>query len=170
MLKVFTFRCINRLMITDLKIDLLKSEVDAIGHCTNCFCTMGGGVAKQIKDKFPDAFDADFHTKVGDKSKLGSFSVGTITQSKVKTSIKYVYNLYGQYCYGTDSRKLNYEAIYTSLELMKTDCLSKPIRDIGFPKNMGCALAGGTWDIVESMIRNVFYDDEFSVYICEYTK
>ncbi len=157
-------------MIVDLKNDLLKSEVDAIGHCSNCFCIMGGGIAKQIKDKLPEAFVADIHTKVGDKSKFGSFSVGTITQPKIETSIKYVYNLYGQYYYGTDTRKLNYEAIYTSLELMKIDCLRRPIRNIGFPKNMGCTLAGGTWDIVESMIHSVFSGDEFSIYICEYTK
>mgnify|MGYP000066635189 CR=1 FL=1 len=157
-------------MIMELKGDLLKSEVDAIGHCSNCFGVMGAGIAKQIKDNLSEAFDADSKTKVGDRSKLGSFSIGTITQPKVKTSIKYVYNLYGQYYYGTDSRKLNYESIYTALELMKTDCLSRPIRNIGFPKNMGCKLAGGQWNIVESMIRSVFSEEDVSVYIVEYTK
>ena len=158
-------------MITELKIDLLKAEVDAIAHCANCFNTMGSGIAKQIKAKFPEAFLADCKTTAGDGLKFGNFSVGLISaENKTSPTIKYVYNLYGQYYYGKDTRKINYESMYTALVGMRRDCSSKPVRNIGFPKNMGCMLAGGDWSIVESMIKSVFNDDAFSVYICEYTQ
>lgn len=156
-------------MLQELKIDLLKSNVHAIGHCANCFCTMGSGIAKQIKEKLPEAFAADQKTTVGDKLKLGEFSVAEINKPNIDTSIKFVYNLYGQYYYGRDSRKLNYEAIYTAMLGMRNDCVSKPIQSIGFPKNMGCALAGGSWPIVQSMIFDIFNESPFHVYICEYT-
>ena len=149
-------------------MDLLKSDVDAIGHCANCFNTMGSGIAKQIKKTFPEAFESDSKTEIGDKSKFGSFSVGFV--KKPHNQIKFVYNLYGQYYYGRDSRKLNYESIDTALLKMRHDCISKPIKSIGFPKNMGCTLAGGDWSIVSSMIESVFNDGAFSVYICEYTQ
>jgi O-acetyl-ADP-ribose deacetylase (regulator of RNase III) len=158
-------------MITELKTDLLKAEVDAIGHCANCFNTMGSGIAKQIKAKFPEAFLADSKTTAGDRTKFGNFSVGLVSpENKTSPTIKLVYNLYGQYYYGKDSRKLNYESIYTALIAMRHDCVSKPVRSIGFPKNMGCMLAGGAWSIVSSMIESVFNDGAFSVYICEYTQ
>ena len=158
-------------MITDLKIDLLKAKVDAIGHCANCFNTMGSGIAKQIKAKFPEAFLADTKTTSGDRSKFGNYSVGFVSpENKTSTSIKFVYNLYGQYYYGRDSRKLNYEFIYTAMVAMKDDCESKPIKNIGLPKHMGCMLAGGDWSIVSSIIESVFNDNAFSVYICEYTQ
>ena len=159
------------MIIAELKIDLLKAEVDAIGHCANCFNTMGSGIAKQIKSKFPEAFEADSKTECGGRSKLGSFSVGSVSpENKTSPSIKFVYNLYGQFYYGRDSRKLNYEAIYTALAAMRHDCVSRPVKRIGFPKNMGCMLAGGKWSIVESMIHDIFDDPAFSVYICEYTQ
>lgn len=156
-------------MITELKTDLLLAEVDAIGHCANCFNTMGSGIAKQIKAKLPEAFEADSKTEAGDRKKFGSFSVGSITAPKIKTNIKYVYNLYGQYYYGRESRKLNYEAIYTALESMRHDCVGRPIKRIGFPKNMGCMLAGGHFPIVNEMIKHIFNDDAFDIFICEYT-
>jgi O-acetyl-ADP-ribose deacetylase (regulator of RNase III) len=156
-------------MFTELKTDLLTAEVDAIAHCANCFCIMGSGIARQIKEKLPEAFLADTKTQPGDRDKLGKFSCGEITQPKIKTTVKFVYNLYGQFYYGRDSRKLNYESIYTALEGMRHDCVSHPITNIGFPKNMGCMLAGGSWPIVESMIHSVFDESPFHIYICEYT-
>lgn len=156
-------------MFTELKTDLLTAEVDAIAHCANCFCTMGSGIAKQIKEKLPEAFLVDSKTQSGDRTKFGKFSCAEITQPKIKTTVKFVYNLYGQFYYGKDSRKLNYESIYTALAGMRHDCVSKPIKTIGFPKNMGCMLAGGDWNVVESMIHSVFDQTPFNIYICEYT-
>jgi O-acetyl-ADP-ribose deacetylase (regulator of RNase III) len=40
--------------------DLIKKakegEFDLIVHGCNCFCTMGGGIAKGIKREFPEAY------------------------------------------------------------------------------------------------------------------
>ena len=157
-------------MIMELTGDLLKYDVDAIGHCANCFCTMGSGIAKQIREKFPQAFSVDSKTRAGDIEKFGKFSCAEITQPNIKTTVKFVYNLYGQFYYGRDIRKLNYESIYTALEAMRMDCVSKPVRNIGLPKNMGCNLAGGSWKVVESMIHDIFDESPFNIYIVEYTK
>ena len=51
-------------------IQLAKNgEFDVIIHGCNCFCTMGAGIAKTIKDIFPEAYKADLNTKKGDRSK-----------------------------------------------------------------------------------------------------
>jgi len=56
-------------------IDLaLKGEFDLIVHGCNCFCTMGAGIAKTIKQKFPADYQADLETQKGDESKLGKIS------------------------------------------------------------------------------------------------
>ena len=49
-------------MIKYIDGDLVKEAelFDVIAHCCNCFCTMGAGIAPQIKNKFPDAYVADF--------------------------------------------------------------------------------------------------------------
>jgi O-acetyl-ADP-ribose deacetylase (regulator of RNase III) len=157
-------------MITHINGDLLSSNVDAIGHCANCFCTMGSGIARQIKLQLPEAYAEDLKGVSGDRNKFGKFSVAEIKKPQIKTNIKYVYNLYGQYNYGTDSRKLNYESIYTALTGMKNHAITKDIKTVGFPENMGCMLAGGSWNIVYAMIKDVFDPSPFDVIICKYTK
>lgn len=157
-------------MISEIEHDLLTYDVDVIAHCANCFCTMNSGIAKRIRSDLPEAYAADGLTTAGDKNKLGKFSVAKISNSNISTNIKYVYNLYGQYYYGRDSRKLNYESIYTALESMSNDLYSKDVKSVGFPKNMGCMLAGGNWKIVYTMIETIFDETPFVVTICSYNK
>lgn len=63
-----------------VKGDLLQmgrdNEFDIIVHGCNCFNTMGGGIALQISNQFPDAKLADDETVRGDAGKLGSYTVG----------------------------------------------------------------------------------------------
>lgn len=66
--------------LNKVKGDLLamgkNNEVDIIIHGCNCFCAMGGGIAYQIQDQFPDAKLADDETVRGDPGKLGTYTVG----------------------------------------------------------------------------------------------
>ena len=103
----------------------------------------------------------DAATEPGDRNKLGSFSYALAKNGK------HVYNLYGQYYYGTDSRKLNYEALYTAMELALKDAILKNITSIAIPFNIGCGLAGGNWNIVYVMIQEVFKNYKGTVYICK---
>lgn len=63
-----------------VKGDLLamgkNNELDIIVHGCNCFCAMGGGIAYQIQDQFPDARLADDETVRGDPGKLGTYTIG----------------------------------------------------------------------------------------------
>lgn len=63
-----------------VKGDLLalgkNNEFDIIMHGCNCFCVMGGGIAVQIAQQFPDAQMADAETVRGDAGKLGTYTVG----------------------------------------------------------------------------------------------
>ena len=53
-----------------------NNELDIIVHGCNCFCAMGGGIAYQIQDQFPDARLADDETVRGDPGKLGTYTIG----------------------------------------------------------------------------------------------
>jgi O-acetyl-ADP-ribose deacetylase (regulator of RNase III) len=157
-------------MIIELEnTDLLKANVEAIAHCCNCFHTMGSGIAKQIREKFPEAYAADCKTVYGDRTKLGTYSNCLVQSHDYNPNLKYIYNLYGQFNYGRDKRQVNYEAIYKALEKMSENCLLKDIKTVGFPKNMGCTLAGGRWPIVNEMIKFLF-EEKFDTYICQYSK
>ncbi|MEN8258621.1 MAG: hypothetical protein ABFS09_12235 [Thermodesulfobacteriota bacterium] len=69
--------------ITGNLIELAQDNyVDVIIHGGNCFCTMGAGIAKAIKDVFPDACEADLAPQEGDRNKLGTLSGAQINKKR----------------------------------------------------------------------------------------
>ena len=147
-------------MIIYVKGNLLKSDCDVIAHGCNCFCTMGSGIARQIRQKYPGAYQADLETINGDLKKLGAFSL-------FKSEDFDIYNLYTQYKYGSDKVHLVYAALELSLITMKYhlqwEYENYSELKIGFPK-IGCGLAGGDWEKVSKIIENVFSDIDVYVY------
>lgn len=63
-----------------VKGDLLAmgkaNEFDIIVQGCNCHNVMGSGIARQIRDQFPDAWLADQETLAGDRNKLGRYTIG----------------------------------------------------------------------------------------------
>lgn len=150
--------------VGDICDAIINGEVIAIGHQANCFNTMNSGVAKAIKLRLPCAWEADQLTVKGDKTKLGTISVGQLRDDEgVPTGV--VYNLYGQYNYGYDAKGYtNYEALRGALMHMRDDLLTgRDLWNVGFPK-IGAGLGGGDWDTIAGIIDEVF-DDRFNVTI-----
>lgn len=138
-------------------------KVQSIAHQANCFNTMGSGIAKQIRETYPEAYEADCRTTKGDRTKLGKFS-----WVKAKDG-KHIYNCYSQYNYGLGQRHTNYEAIFTGLTSIKSHAETHDLNSLGLPHLMGCKLGGGSWRIVNSIIEEIFSDDtDFTLYICRY--
>jgi len=63
-----------------VKGDLLAlgkaNEFDIIVQGCNCWNAMGSGIAKSIREQFPDAWLADQETLAGDRNKLGCYTIG----------------------------------------------------------------------------------------------
>ena len=134
-----------------LKGDLLEfaeqGYFDAIIHGANCFCTMGAGIARQIKNRYPAAYLADCATIRGDQSKLGSYSYAFIEQFNFV-----VINAYTQFSTNT---QLNFQDLfdYAAFELVLASIASnfKGYR-FGLPL-IGAGLAGGDSARIISIIE-----------------
>lgn len=135
-------------------IDLAyQGKFDIIVHGCNCFNIMGSGIAKEIKQRCPEAYEADQKTVRGDKSKLGSYTSATF-ETNNSDEFFTVVNMYTQYGYGRDKSHVDYEAIRKGFH-----DLGEEIREWGegdwatvaYPK-IGCGLAGGDWNIVSKII------------------
>lgn len=131
------------------KGDLVKKaqagEFDLIVHGCNCFCTMGAGIAKTIKQAFPAAYAADLATKEGDQTKLGTYSVAEV---QVKKRPLIIVNAYTQYQWRGPGRKADYEAIRQVFHRIKQEYAGKRI---GYPA-LGAGLAGGDWAVIAAII------------------
>jgi O-acetyl-ADP-ribose deacetylase (regulator of RNase III) len=122
-------------------------QFDVIIHGCNCFNTMGAGIAKQIKDKYPEAYKADLKTKKGDINKLGDHSYVIFHE---KEYAKIIINAYTQYDY-RGYKPVDYNAIEKVFtKLNEWDTLSQT--SIGIPF-IGAGLAGGDWNKIKSIIE-----------------
>ncbi len=133
-------------------IDLAEQgHFNAIVHGCNCFHTMGSGIAKEIKDRYPPAYAVDIgQTIKGDKRKLGGFTY-TIVQGPAPLYWRFtIINAYTQYRYGKDGPHVNYDAVCSVFKGIQKNF---PVHySIGYPK-IGAGLAGGNWDIIQAIIN-----------------
>ena len=147
--------------------DLLTSDCDVLVHQCNCWGTFGAGIARQIKEQYPEAYYSDQCTLRGDKTKLGT-AVFVHSQGKI------IVNLYGQYDhggYGRDGVYVDYKALRRGLQAVHDAC-AKPSSQwptwpkIGMPR-IGCALAGGSWARVAKILDDVFGTRPVYIYTLE---
>lgn len=124
----------------------LTGKFDVIVHGCNCFCTMGAGIAKTIKQKFPAAYQADLKTMKGDKEKLGKISYAVIELTNGKLV---VVNGYTQYDWKGRGTKADYKAIRQVFKTIKQDFSGLRI---GYPA-IGAGLAGGDWSVIAQIIK-----------------
>jgi O-acetyl-ADP-ribose deacetylase (regulator of RNase III) len=125
---------------------------------------MGSGIAREIRARYPEAYEVDCKTIVGDYKKLGTFSSVKTNDGKFV-----IYNCYSQYRYGREKRHTNYEAVYTGLSSIEQNARELGLTTLSLPYNMGCMLGGGSWRIVSAIIDEVFKESPIDLYICRYT-
>lgn len=149
--------------IVEIDANLLEYPLDGFMHQANCMHTMGGGIAARIKAKYPEAFKADLsHGRRGDPTRLGKFSWVKAHDDKI------IYNLYGQYNLGMWYRQTNYEAVYNGMTLIRKHAIENNVLRLGLPRNMGCRLGGGSWNVVSAMVYDIFLGHPINIFICNY--
>jgi O-acetyl-ADP-ribose deacetylase (regulator of RNase III) len=124
----------------------MNGDFDVIIHGCNCFCNFGAGIALQVLNRFPEAFEVDKSTIKGDKTKLGYCTKATIVRGKVKFDI---INAYTQYDCGVNKIRCDYSALSNCFKIV-ADAYNG-LR-IGYPK-IGAGLAGGDWNYISSLIN-----------------
>jgi len=146
-----------------VKGDLIRDaerDFDVIAHGCNCWCTFGAGIALNVKNTYPRAYDADTATAYGDSDKLGTY---TMWENDDIT----ILNLYTQWNYkGSNGVKADYDAIRNCMILIKEDFGGKKI---GLPL-IGAGLAGGDWDIISKIIEEELEGEDVTVVIWERSK
>ena len=144
--------------------DLVRDadQFSVIAHGCNCFCTMGAGIAKSIKEKYPEAYKRDCLTVKGSREKLGSLSV-----CKRKDNPQYIVNLYSQYrtkMTEFDKPPIDYDALKSALKKLKINCQNK---SLGLPL-IGFGLALGKLEkILDIYKETLSYLPDVTVVIWE---
>lgn len=157
-------------MIEHVKKDIFEVRADAIIHQANCMHTMGSGIARFVREQFPEAYQADLRTRKGDPTKLGTFSFAQV-KNPAYPNVSAIINLYGQFDFSAEARHTRYDSLYDGFLLIREKMRLKAkgeLRVLSVPFRLGCNRGGGDWRIVLAIIESVFADEkDFKVLICE---
>jgi O-acetyl-ADP-ribose deacetylase (regulator of RNase III) len=131
-------------------IDLAEGGYfDVIVQGCNCFNTMGGGIAREIRGRYPSAAAVDADTQRGDIMKLGNWTEVTI-DAPTEGHQFIIVNAYTQFKMSTGEDVFEYDAFGCVIRKL---IRSFPARRIGLPY-IGMGLAGGDPDIIMAYIEN----------------
>lgn len=134
--------------------DAKKGKFDVIVHGCNCHCVMGAGIAKAIKEAWPEAYAADLKTKKGDRSKMGTFSFAEVDGLTIV-------NLYTQFNYTRTKVDVEYDHMGEGFKRVKEAFSGKRI---GLPL-IGAGLADGNWGIIKELIGDAFHGEDVTVVV-----
>lgn len=128
-------------------LDLAEAgEFDIVVQGCNCFNTMGGGIAREIRERYPIVASVDMETRRGDYNKLGTWTecdAGAYIDPqtyKLRSSNRFtIINAYTQFNMSTGEDVFEYIAFELILQKLAHEF---PSKRFGFPY-IGMGLAGG---------------------------
>lgn len=156
-------------MIKIVNGDLLSVAEGIIGHQVNCQGVMGSGVAKQIKDKYPQAFKeykdlVDAYTHVED---IRHTLLGNVNGVKVQPKL-YIANMFGQFKYGYDGKKYtDEEALFKAFKTVR-NVAERVDLPVYLPYMIGGYRGGGDWKLIEDYLLTAF--EGYEVTLMKYHK
>ncbi|MCX4026521.1 macro domain-containing protein [Endozoicomonas sp. SM1973] len=142
--------------------DLIKlvadGYFDVIIHGCNCQCTMAAGIAKTIKNIFPEAYYADCATTKGDRSKLGTISYATV---ELLSHTLTVVNAYIQYDWRGPQIRTDYNAVRSAIHEVKHQFSGMRI---GYPL-FGIGLTKGDWEVIEIILSEELEGEDHTLVV-----
>lgn len=157
-------------MTIEIKIgNILDSKENLICQQVNYQKVMGGGLALQIRNKWPEIYKSycDF---------IDAFSYEYLKSSGYTHCFKindnqFIVNIFGQEFYGSNKCYTDYISLRNAFNNINNICLWSKTNlenniSISIPDHIGCGLAGGDWDnVVWPMIQEIFGKSEIKVVI-----
>lgn len=149
-------------MVKIIPGNLLDAKEKIICHQVNCRGAMNSGVAKAIREKWPEVYtDYQSHIDMCFGSPLGS-----VCYAGINGSLQEVAHMFAQYSYGYDGKRYtSYDAFYNCLTALHQD--NNPTDSIAFPYKIGCDRGGASWNIIYAMICDVLGDRDVTIYKLE---
>lgn len=141
--------------------DIWTADEEIIIHGCNCFNTMGAGFAKQVKQRCPEAYQADLATGRGDRNKLGRFTYGVCKNNGIL-----IINAYTQYNLGS-----NFDLEAFTIAMINIFMTFEKNKVFAMPK-IGSGIGGGDWDEIEKIldIYSDYHEKIVNVYSLPYDK
>ena len=143
-------------MVTVVKGNLLDATEHVIAHQVNCQRKMNSGVAKAIKEKYPEVFEIYQNTI----PQLGLVDMIYV----VKPDIHFIYNMYSQDKYGYDGKQYtDYNAFRECCKTIVKKCKKLKL-SVAMPYKIGSDRGGADWDKIMDILLEEFTDVDLTLY------
>lgn len=140
--------------------DIFESGAQMIAHQVNCQGVMGSGIAKQVKEKYPEVFKQ--YKNACDNAEKSSDLLGYILPVNINQN-QQIINLFAQDRYGYNGKKYtDYDALQRCLNTL--NLLSIHNKSIAIPYKMSCDRGGGDWEKVSKMIAETLSERDVTFY------
>ena len=131
--------------------DIVKGNYPAFCQQVNCKGVMGAGLAKQIREKYPEVYTS-YKNHLWRCNDFGESPLGSVNVVHLSDG-RWCANMFAQNTYGRTGIHTDYSAFRKCLEAL-TLKLTPNIESIAFPYGIGCGLAGGDWYLIKGLIEN----------------
>lgn len=140
--------------VTGDALDARGDGARAIVHVVNDrTANWGGGFARALRDRFPDAQD-DFREWV--RSHRTNLRLGAVRTAWVEPTLRIV-TLVAQKGYGPSQRpRIRYDALRAALRELSQDLVREPAT-VHMPR-IGAGMAGGNWNVIAELIQDELVD------------
>lgn len=128
------------------KGDMFTTELHAIGHGVNCAGVMGAGIAKPIKEKYPNNF-ANYRA---------ACRRGLLTPGKTMWCLEDGMNIFNMASQRVPGRDAQYGWLFSSTLDAATQAVQAGLDSIAIPM-IGCGIGGLEWDYVRKNLETVEY-------------
>jgi len=129
--------------------NLLTSDCNVILHQVNCKGVMGAGIARSIRNMYPEVYHDYMKAYKEDKLVLGNI----IRTKTLRGPI--VYSLCGQDTYGRSGKHTDESALDICFRRVVEDLKQYGSLDdfrVGVPAGIGAGLGGGDWNLISKSI------------------
>lgn len=138
-------------MVKYISGNALEVQTDYLAHQVNDHGVMGAGIAKQIKEKYPEVFELYKKRCKADHDLIGTFF-------PVHVEGKTIVNCFSQRGISRTKKTTDYDAIRKIFSDLEWMCF--PGKVITVPYGYGCGLAGGSWEKVSKIFEDIFIESD----------
>ena len=150
-------------MIKVVKGNLLDATETIIAHQVNCQKKMNSGVAKAIREKYPNVYEEYLNTK----PQLGQSTFIFVYDDNGE---KIITNMYAQNTYGYDGKQYtDYDAFRSCCKSIVEECKFEKeycnnIYDVAMPYKIASDRGGADWDKIMDILLEELTDVDLTLY------
>jgi O-acetyl-ADP-ribose deacetylase (regulator of RNase III) len=144
------------------KGNMFGTDIKVLAHGCNAHGVMGSGVARIVRDDYPEAYNMYVDVVKGAAYEVLDL-MGTIIP--VETKGKVIINAITQHDYGRDGKRyVSYDAMWRAMHAINMHCIVNRVSTVAMPQ-IGAGYGGGDWNVIEAIILSELTDVQPVVYI-----